>query len=142
MGKQYDKRLIFGVIITALFVLLILYLTRGDDVKNEPALQMVRRNFAKLDPSYKKIPLYTDNRAYATNKSSITLCVRNPETGKQYDDNTLMYVALHELAHVITPSTEDHGKDFQENFAKLLKLAAKKKIFNPYKPISESYCGV
>ena len=55
--------------------------------------------------------------------------------------NTLMYVALHELAHVVN-STHGHDDEFKKNFAKLLERATQLGIYDPTKPLPEYYCGV
>ena len=74
----------------------------------------------------------------------ITLCVVDPNTGEFYDTNTITYVALHELAHVITRADgdESHGDEFKGNFARLLKEAQAKGVYDARKPIPLTYCGV
>jgi predicted metal-dependent hydrolase len=52
-----------------------------------------------------------------------------------------MYVALHELAHVISKS-HGHNNEFKKNFAILLRDASRKKIYDPRKNIPTTYCGV
>lgn len=110
---------------------------------NDPMLAQVRANFAKLNPRYAEIPLRTGDSAYTENKEVITLCLVNPDTGKYYDLNTIMYVSLHELAHVITrEGEEEHGEVFKKNFADLLRKGADIGIYNPRKPIPATYCKV
>lgn len=110
---------------------------------NDPMLRQVRDNFAKLNPRYADIPLRTGDSAYTENKEVITLCLINPDTGKYYDINTIMYVALHELSHMITqPGEEEHGEKFRQNFADLLRKGAEIGIYNPRKPIPATYCKV
>ena len=114
-----------------------------DPNQKHPILDQVRENFRKLDPKYGEIPLLTGDSAYTENKEVITLCIIDPETNTFYDINTIMYVALHELAHVLTPEgKEEHGAEFKENFSKLLKQGAKIGIYDPKKPIPASYCKV
>ena len=79
--------------------------------------------------------------AYTENKAVITLCLKNPENGLYYDMNTIMYVAIHELSHMVT-KTHGHNKEFKNHFSTLLKRAAQLGIYNPRKPIPETYCGV
>lgn len=107
-----------------------------------PLLDRIREGFAKIDPKYAKIPLQIGGSAYTENKELITLCLKDPHTGKYYDYNTLIYVALHELAHMITPPKhEEHGEAFKKNFARLLQIASSKGIYDPRKPIPDTYCG-
>lgn len=109
-----------------------------------PVLDKIRERFTVLDPQFAKIPLRLGDKAYTEDKSIITLCITNPKTGKLYDLNTLMYVALHELAHCITKADGDHshGEEFKHNFTKLLKVAEDKGIYDASQPIPVAYCGV
>lgn len=108
---------------------------------DNPILQRVRENFKKINESYGNIPLREGKSAFTENKSIITLCLLDPDTKNTYDMNTIMYVAIHELAHMCSMS-KGHGEEFQKNFAKLLKKAAKVKVYDPSIPMPKSYCGV
>ena len=78
---------------------------------------------------------------------SIVLCVRNKKIKKLYSLNLLMYVALHELSHIISPTytiNNIHDDIFKEIFHIVAKLAIKLGI---YKKINFSkypvkYCGL
>lgn len=101
---------------------------------NDPMILYVRKNFQKLDPTLANIPIVETQRGtYTENKSVIYLCVRDPKTGKYYDHNVIMYVALHELAHVLTKE-EGHTKLFTENFNKLLIKAQQEGLYYPIVP--------
>lgn len=82
--------------------------------------------------------------AYSENKGEkIALCATTEKNGSELiDENTLMYVALHELAHIMTKSI-GHTKEFWDNFKYLIGEANKIKIYNPvdYSETPESYCG-
>ena len=64
-------------------------------------------------------------------------------TFKLIDENTLTFLAVHELAHVMTESV-GHTKEFWQNFKFLLKDAVKMGIYTPvdYKKKPKSYCGM
>jgi hypothetical protein len=135
-----------GVLVAATIVIIMVaaYAVKSKSYYStkHPILDEVRENFSKLNPKYAKIPLRTGDSAYTENKEVITLCITNPSTGQYYDINTIMYVALHELAHVITPEgKEEHGTEFKQNFSTLLREAAKAGIYDPRRPIPASYCG-
>ena len=106
-----------------------------------PLLDQVRSNFAMIDPKHASIPLRIGDSAYTENKEVITLCLTDPDTNQYYDINTIMYVALHELAHVVS-SNQGHGDEFKKNFADLLKKGAELGIYDPKKPIPAQYCKV
>jgi hypothetical protein len=133
-----------GVILCVLFLLAVAafsFSKRSYFNEKHPVLDQIRERFAMIDPKYAKIPLQSGDSAYTENKEVITLCLVDPTTGKYYDMNTLMYVALHELAHVISKN-EGHGEEFKKNFAMLLREAATKGIYDPNKPIPSTYCKV
>ena len=108
---------------------------------DHPILNKVREAFMELNPKYGNIPLREGNSAYTENKRTITLCLKNPDTKKYYDLNTIMYVALHELAHVVSV-TQGHNDEFKKNFSILLREASRIGIYNPRKEIPQTYCGV
>ena len=110
-------------------------------MSKEPLLHQVRRNFKKIDSKFNSIPLYSGDGAYTDNKSEITLCLADPKTNKEYDSNTIMYVALHELAHVISKEI-GHGEEFRQNFSKLLLEGEKLGFYDPSKPMTTTYCGM
>ncbi len=82
--------------------------------------------------------------SYTVNKGDhMYMCIRErDEDNRLIDDNTLMFVALHELAHVMTKSI-GHETDFKENFRLLLKHAQKRGYYKyvPYHLKPKKYCG-
>lgn len=139
-GKQ---RTIIVLLVVCLVVLGAYALSTTSDYSSHdhPILDNVRSNFSILNPDYAKIPLRYGDSAYTENKKVITLCLQDPDSGVYYDMNTIMYVALHELAHVISKS-HGHNDEFKMNFAKLLKQGTEAGIYDPSRPIPRSYCGV
>lgn len=134
------------IIVVLSFAVLVIYCIAPvyrDESSSNPTLKQVKANFTKLDPKFSDIPLRTGDSAYTENKKAITLCLADPDTNHHYDINTVMYVALHELAHVITPSNEEeHGEAFKKNFSNLLRKATEKGVYNPRIPIPATYCKV
>lgn len=82
----------------------------------------------------------TKHTSYSINKGErIVLCIRQ-SNGDFVNMNTLLYVALHELAHVMTP-TVGHDTLFWNNMQRVVKNATM------YKPVDYSkrpakYCGI
>jgi predicted metal-dependent hydrolase len=62
---------------------------------------------------------------------------------KLIDMNTLTFVAIHELSHVMTKSI-GHKQEFWENFKFLLENAKHANIYEPvdYKKSPKEYCGM
>lgn len=84
--------------------------------------------------------------AYSENKGEkIAFCLDKKKTGKGglIDSNTLMFVAIHELAHVASESI-GHTDEFWRNFKFLLQEAEKINIYVPedYKRKPKEYCGM
>ena len=73
----------------------------------------------------------------------IILCLANRKTDNLYDINLIMYVLLHELAHIIN-STYGHDKNFKTVFKELVDNAIKIKIYKyeNYKENPREYCGM
>mgnify|MGYP003317682985 CR=1 FL=1 len=84
--------------------------------------------------------------AYSENKGEkLAFCLNENENNnnKLIDLNTLMYVALHEVAHICSQSI-GHTPEFWTNFKWLLVNAKDINIYNPidYKKNNKSYCGM
>jgi len=136
------KRVAVGLTILILFVVALYALApRRHTTSKDPTIQQIRQNFTKIDPKYANVPLQEGDSSYTENKEVIVLCIKDPETKKYYDMNTLMYVALHELAHMVSKN-HGHGDEWRANFDRLLKDGSKVGIYDPRIPIPERYCGI
>ena len=131
-------------VITAILIVVVIYAVvkpRSYYSHKHPILEQVRSNFKVLNEKYATIPLREGNSAFTEDKAVITLCLVKPGTKEYYDMNTIMYVALHELAHVVS-KTHGHGDEFEKNFSRLIREAAAKGVYDPRKPIPDTYCGI
>ena len=122
-----DVSIVVCVVVVIVVVIVLAFTIRSyyqnrNEADSNPTLREIRRRFKKISPEFENIPLRSGNSAYTENKSIITLCLKDPHTDHVYDINTLMYVALHELAHYISSST-GHGNEFTHNFDILLRKA-------------------
>ncbi len=106
-------------------------------------VQRLYKNF-KTNKIMETLPTSTYT-AYSENKGQkLAFCTTTTKKGnKLIDENTLTFVAIHELGHVMTESV-GHKKEFWENFKFLLKNAVKMGIYNPvdYKKNPQPYCGM
>lgn len=87
-------------------------------------------------------PSATKHVAYNINKGKVIgLCIY--KDNKFQDYNTIMFVLLHELAHVMTKEYK-HNKEFWDNFKFLIKQAIKIKIYNyqDFNNKSENFCNM
>jgi predicted metal-dependent hydrolase len=81
--------------------------------------------------------------SYMENKGQVfAFCLRNKKD-EYFDDNTLMFVTLHELSHLMTDSW-GHEKDFWVAFKYLLEEAKDAGIYVPidYTNHPVDYCGL
>ena len=84
--------------------------------------------------------------SYSINKGEkIVFCVRQRnDLNELVDLNTMMFVAIHELSHLMTLSV-GHTKEFWENMKFLLKEALSEKIqlynYQPFHHEPQPYCG-
>ena len=82
--------------------------------------------------------------AYSVNKGEeLSICIRDKETEDFLDRNTVIFVAIHELSHVMTKSV-GHKSEFWQNFKFLLEQAKEAGLHQPvdYKQKPEEYCGM
>lgn len=111
-----------------------------------PNRENVKRLAEKFNPKKISETLPTSKyTAYSENKGEkLAFCTTTTKEGsKLIDENTLSFVAIHELAHVMTESI-GHTKEFWQNFKFLLKNAVKIGIYEPvdYKKKPKNYCGM
>jgi hypothetical protein len=83
--------------------------------------------------------------AYSENKGEkLAFCLNTKKDGdKLIDINTLTFVALHELSHIMTESI-GHKQEFWQNFKYLLQNAKDAGIYEPidYKKNPTEYCSM
>ena len=114
--------------------------------KKHPGNEDVQRLVQKFNPTKISETLPTSEfTAYSENKGEkLAFCLnRKKDETKLIDINTLTFVAIHELSHIMTKS-EGHKQIFWQNFKFLLEEAKVAKIYIPidYKNNPEPYCGM
>ena len=82
--------------------------------------------------------------SYSVNKGEkIVFCIRSKDKKQKLIKlNTMMFVAIHELAHVMTVSV-GHTDEFWDNMRFLLKVAIKNNLYKKqnFQKKPEPYCG-
>ena len=100
-----------------------------------------RYNPDKISESMKS-SIYT---SYSVNKGQkIVICIKEKDEAETLIDiNTIMFVVIHELAHVITKSI-GHNDEFWNNMRFLLEISVKLGIYDykDYKKTPKKYCGI
>jgi hypothetical protein len=89
--------------------------------------------------------LHEDSTSYSENKGEkIVVCIRDKSDGYPLvDENTIMFVVLHEMAHLMT-TTVGHTPEFWTNFRRILQDACKIGIYTEvnYTKNPTNYCGM
>jgi hypothetical protein len=116
--------------------------TQGVDAKYSKNIKLLKQRY-NIDGLMENIEL--DNTTYTVNKGeSIEFCLATRDSKQHmYDLNKLMFVTIHELAH-IGCETFDHGPEFKSFFPYLLNSAIKCGVYKyqDYSREPEEYCGM
>ena len=109
-------------------------------------VKQLKQNFKPEPSRISESTPDAEHTSYSVNKGeSVHFCLRQRQGNNEslVKENIMVFVALHEMAHMITP-TIGHGPDFWNNFGWLLKIAEDQGIYK-YEDFSAhpvSYCGV
>jgi hypothetical protein len=138
-NKQQSAELMAEVVVRLNQIVAYLKTEQGNDVR-------VQRLVKNYNPTRIVETLPTSKfTAYSEDKGKkLAFCLRREKDGVELIDlNTLTFVALHELGHLMTESI-GHEKEFWSNFKYLLKHANELGIYDPvdYAKESETYCGM
>ena len=114
--------------------------------QHHPSDPRVQRLHERFDPQRVSETLpSSDLTAYSENKGEqLAFCLNTTKQGnKLIDLNTLTFVALHELSHIMS-ETVGHNTEFWTNFAFVLHNAKEAGIYTPvdYKQEPQAYCGM
>ena len=107
--------------------------------QTDPMLKIIKDTLEPLHARVKELNFYEGNKSYTINKRKIYLCLRD-ENEEYYEFNMLLYVAIHELSHVLCDEI-GHTPKFNQIFYDQLILAEKLGIYDSSKPIISNYCG-
>lgn len=82
--------------------------------------------------------------SYSVNKGEeLVFCLRSKKTGKFHDINELLYVGIHEIAHIGSPE-HGHTKLFRDINVYLLEKAVEYGLYKivDYRKKPKEYCGI
>jgi WLM domain len=115
----------------------------GEKYPDDPDVERLVKNFNPQKIS-ETLP-NSELTAYSENKGEkIAFCLsKTKESTTLIDVNTLTFVSIHELSHVMTKSV-GHKQEFWQNFKFLLENAKAANIYVPvdYKKKPQNYCGM
>ncbi len=112
---------------------------------SKPQVQRLVQNFRADPDRFLEATPDAEHTSYSVNKGEkIHLCLRQRDGTEQLvNENVMMFVALHEMAHCITKSV-GHEPEFWNNFGWLLREAESRNLYTPtdFKAQPVTYCGV
>lgn len=109
------------------------------EMERHPDVLRIRRRLSQIFPEIDRVRILKAGSSYTLGKEKIYMCTRDKKSNV-YDDNTLTYVFLHELAHCQTKQV-GHGDEFKRQFARLLYRAKQFGLYDDRIPHDSNYCG-
>ena len=112
--------------------------------EHEQYIDLLEKNFNNERTNiYENIP-DSDLTSFTINKGEeLGFCLKSKITGKFHNINLLMYVAIHEMAHMACPET-GHGELFKKVFLFLTEKAIDMGLYTKinYEINNVEYCGM
>jgi hypothetical protein len=123
-----------------------LYIHLESSYPDKPQVKQLVQNFRPDSSRILESTPDEEHTSFSVNKGEkVHLCLRQRQGGNEslVDENIMMFVALHEMAHFITKSI-GHEPEFWNNFGWLLREAEKIGVYQyqDFKAQPVSYCGV
>jgi hypothetical protein len=150
-GKFYvvqdlpDKQIAGDILFTINENLKKIILHLKQKLPDDPNVNLMYTRFIKRDTVLKEGHLRSAYTTYTINKGhKMVFCLRTRDSQQQlYDTNTLMYVALHELAHIGSVSYH-HTEEFKKVFEMILQTAVDLGYYTyiDYSKRPKEYCGL
>jgi hypothetical protein len=111
---------------------------------SKPFVAQLNQNFTCTADQFSESTPEAVHTSYTVDKEKVFMCLRQRNTKEELvSENTLVFVALHEMAHMGT-STIGHSPDFWNNFAWLLTQAEELGVYEytDFAAHPVEYCGV
>ena len=151
-GKSYkvsdmpDKQLAADLIATVRIRMNKLKMYLETTYPDKPQVKRLVKNFHTDPDRFLESAPDAEFTSYSVNKGeSVHFCLREREKGNEalVNADIMMFVALHEMGHMITESV-GHDEQFWNNFAWLLKEAEKIGVYEhqDFSARPVSYCGI
>lgn len=117
-----------------------------DFYESYPNSEFAKRLITNFNKDNLQEIIYNKNNgdtSYTLDKEEIYVCIRDPKNSNIHEFNDILFVCIHELAHVGSKSI-GHTDEFWKNFEILLKFCIKKGYYKNtnYCKNPVSYCGI
>ena len=143
--KKKDSALLLEKITENMFKLKsYLYANRDNFQDLKDYIKQLHRNLNKDRTLIYENDPKSDLTSFSVNKGEeIAFCLKSKKTGEIHDANLIMYVALHEMAHIACPEI-GHGELFKKIFKFLTEQAIELGIYkyDDYDSKPVEYCGM
>lgn len=110
----------------------------------EKYIKQLNTNFIESKTIVYETDPSSDLTSYSVNKGEeLSFCLKSKKSGKLHEINLLMYVAIHEMAHIGCPEI-GHGSLFKKIFRKFAEEAVKIGVYKKedYSSSPTEYCGM
>lgn len=140
-----DKANLLGKIVENMFILKNHMVKNINNFKSfKPYIKQLQNNLSETNTVVYETDPKSNLTSYSVNKGEeLSFCLKSKKSGELHDINLLMYVAIHEMAHVACPEI-GHGELFKKIFRKLaeeaIKIGVYKKVNFSDNPVE--YCGM
>jgi len=121
-----------------------LYKNKDNFIELKDYIKQLHRNLNKDRTLIYENDPKSDLTSFSVNKGEeIAFCLKSKKTGDLHDENLIMYVALHEMAHIACPEI-GHGELFKKIFKFLTEQAIEIGIYkyDDYDSKPVEYCGM
>jgi hypothetical protein len=130
----------FAVVLIFLIVGVTYTQVKEYHLQDDPMLRLLKQVLKPVHPVFENLKLYKGDKSYTINKERTFMCLKD-KNGDYYPLNHLIYVLLHEVAHILNTKDIGHTEAFNERFDELLNKATALGVYNPSIPIVQDYCG-
>ena len=81
--------------------------------------------------------------SYVQNKQDVVMCMRDAQTGALHRENLLIFVAIHEMSHIMSESY-GHNEEFKVNFGFLIEEAEARGVYSHenFSSNPKAFCGL
>jgi hypothetical protein len=132
--------ILLAIILVGILAWVIWRQIKEHHLQDDPMLYTLKEVLKPVHPIIDRLKLYKGDKSYTINKEKVFICLRD-EDGEYYPLNMLVYVTLHEIAHVLNTDDVGHTEKFHIQFDELLDRASELGIFNASIPIIKNYCN-
>lgn len=133
-----------GILIVTVIVVILALVAKSQILESflvdDPVIDQLKKILTPVHPSFQTLALYKGDKSYTINKEKVFMCLKD-ENNNYYPLNMLVYVLLHEMAHLLNKKDIGHTEEFYRIFDQLLDRATRNGVYNPNIPVINNYCA-